>query len=130
MAKYEKPLIVVNGALAEGVYAASGNWQYYSSHSFGGADVGPGQAGFDITNQHGDFSSKEKEFSVTYTFNTDISDAKVVAGTGQSVVVNGNQVTIYDTANANPNPGEKTDIKIVVTPSDPNVKPEEIQIIE
>lgn len=129
MAKYEKPFIMINEDLAEGVYAASGNWQYYSSNTFGGADVGQGQAGFDITNQHGDFSSDEKEFSVTYTFNTDISDAKVVAGTGQTVVVNGNQVTIYDTANANPNPGEKTDIKIVVTPSDPNVKPEDIQII-
>jgi len=130
MAKYEKPYIMINEDLAEGVYAASGNWQYYSSSSFGGADVGEGQAGFDITNQHGDFASDETEFSVTYTFNTDISDAKVVAGTGQTVVVNGNQVTIYDTANANPNPGEKTDIKIVVTPSDPNVKPEDIQIID
>jgi len=129
MAKYEKPVIMINEDLAEGVYAASGNWQYYSSSNFGGADVGQGQAGFDIKNQHGDFASNEKEFSVTYTFNTDISDAKVVAGTGQSVVVNGNQVTIYDTANANPNPGEQTDIKIVVTPSDPIVKPEDIQII-
>ena len=118
MSKYEKPMVMVNEELAEGVYAASGKWQYKNSNTFGGADVPNGSVGLDIRveNTWKKDNGQQEDFVCKIPVYGDGS-ATVVNGTGASAEIKDGYLIIHDSSIANP--GEVEDIKVVLTPNSP-----------
>lgn len=132
MSKYEKPMVMVNEELAEGVYAAASGsnekWQYKNSNTFGGADVPNGSVGLDIRvhNTYDKDNSQWENYEVRIPLTGEPGSVVVTGGNpNNSASYDGNYLVITGSAIANPH--ETTDIKVVITPKNPG---ESIGIVE
>lgn len=126
MKNYEKPVVMVNEGLAEGVYAASGCFHYYGAEALPLTDRPEGylEGGkcFVLKFQHSEVtthSSIAESFTLSVTFNAAIANVSICDNTGTSATANGEVVTITDSV-SNANERCIEEVRICVVPSNPS----------
>lgn len=126
MKNYEKPVVMVNEGLAEGVYAASGCFHFYGVEPLPLTDRPDGylEGGrcFTLKFQHSEVdthSSISESFTLSVKFNASIKDASICNNTGINASANGTVVTVSDSV-TNANQRCIEEVKICVVPSNPS----------
>ena len=129
MKKYEKPMILVNEELAEGVYAASG--------ALGGADTASASVSDVKLTQEGNQYNKVNTYTVTITNsgNEELTNwsvsITVASGTATNATVyngwlaaaslSGNKITITPGGGGTISAGSSIDVEVVVTYSSDSI---------
>lgn len=112
MNQYEKPLIMVNEEVAEGVYAASGCWTVRVKP---GQKFSDNERYFEVKVVHGSNENHGQGYTVIaeVSFNRALSDVSASMG---SASVMGSTVTVtFSNANANPNENMTSNVKVTAS---------------